>query len=325
MIIVTGGAGFIGSNLVKGLNDRGYQDILVVDNIGKTDKFKNLVSLSISDYIDKVDFINGIEAGEYDHTSIKAVFHIGACSDTMEYDGKYMMNNNYEYSKTLLHFCLRRKIPFTYASSASVYGNGNHGFTEKTECEDALNVYAFSKMQFDRYVNNLLPTIDSQVVGLRFFNVFGPQEVHKGRMASIGYQLYNQIAKEGVAKLFTGVDGYADGEQLRDFIYVKDVVKVNLFFFDHPGKSGVFNCGTGKARSFNAVANSIITAKGCGKIEYVPFPEQLRGKYQNYTEADTTKLLSVGYDGGFMELEAAIADYCQYLDHHNGYLKQEYR
>lgn len=321
MIIVTGGAGFIGSNLVKELNNRGQQDILVVDNIGNTDKFKNLIPLKIADYIDKVDFINAIETGEYDLTAIKAIFHIGACSDTMEYDGKYMMNNNYEYSKTLLHFCLRRKIPFIYASSASVYGNGANGFSEKAECEDALNVYAFSKMQFDRYVNNLLPSIDSQVVGLRFFNVFGPQEVHKGRMASIEYQLYNQITKDGVAKLFTGIDGYADGDQLRDFIYVKDVVKVNLFFFDNPDKRGVFNCGTGKSRSFNAVANSIIKAKGFGKIEYVPFPEQLRGKYQSYTEADTAKLMSAGYDGGFMELEDAIADYCRYLDHNKGYLK----
>lgn len=320
MIIVTGGAGFIGSNLIKGLNDKGYSDILVVDNIGKTDKFKNLVPLKIYDYIDKENFIHAIEAGEYEHKKIQAIFHIGACSDTMEYDGKYMMNNNYEYSKTLLHFCLRRKIPFTYASSASVYGNGDKGFRETAECEDALNVYAFSKMQFDRYVNSLLPTIDSQVIGLRFFNVFGPQEIHKGRMASIAYQLYNQITKEGVAKLFAGINGYGDGEQLRDFIYVKDVVKVNLFFLDHPEQSGVFNCGTGKARSFNAVANSIIAAKNAGRIEYVPFPEQLKGKYQNYTEADTAKLLKAGYDGGFTELEAAIADYCQYLDNNNGYL-----
>lgn len=321
MIIVTGGAGFIGSNLVKGLNDRGYRDILVVDNIGKTDKFKNLVSLQIADYMDKVDFINALQEGQYDNERIEAIFHMGACSDTMEYDGKYMMNNNYEYSKIVLHFCTRRKIPFIYASSASVYGNGLGGFAEKTECEDALNVYAFSKMQFDRYVTRLLPTCDSQVVGLRFFNVFGPQEVHKGPMASIAYQLYNQVQKTGIAKLFAGIDGYADGEQLRDFIYVKDLVKVNLFFFDHPEKHGVFNCGTGKARSFNAVANSIIAALGSGTIEYVPFPEKLRGKYQNHTEADTAKLISAGYDGGFMELETAIVDYCKYLDQSNGYIK----
>jgi len=320
MIIVTGGAGFIGSNLIKGLNDKGRNDILVVDNIGRTDKFKNIVALKIYDYIDKVDFITDVKNGKYDNEKIDVIFHIGACSDTMEYDGKYMMNNNYEYSKTLLHFCLRRKIPFIYASSASVYGNGLQGFSEEEKCEDALNVYAFSKMQFDRYVTQLLPTIDSQVVGLRFFNVFGPQEVHKGRMASITYQLYNQITKDGVAKLFAGVDGYEDGEQQRDFIYVKDVVKVNLFFWEHSNKSGVFNCGTGKARSFNDVANSIIKAKNHGRIEYVPFPEGLRGKYQNYTQADMSNLLKIGYNGGFMELEESIADYCSYLDKNEGYL-----
>jgi ADP-L-glycero-D-manno-heptose 6-epimerase len=320
MIIVTGGAGFVGSNLIKGLNDKGREDILVVDNIGKTDKFKNLVSLKIHDYVDKMDFIQGIINGKYENEKIDVIFHIGACSDTMEYDGKYMMSNNYEYSKLLLHFCLRRKIPFMYASSASVYGNGVQGFSEQEECEDALNVYAFSKMQFDRYVKQLLPAIDSQVVGLRYFNVFGPQEVHKGRMASITYQLYNQIAKDGVAKLFAGVDGYKDGEQQRDFIYVKDVVKVNLFFWEHPDKSGIFNCGTGKARSFNDVANSIIKAKNNGRIEYVPFPEGLRGKYQNFTQADTGKLIGIDYDGGFMELEESIADYCSYLDKSKGYL-----
>lgn len=320
MIIVTGGAGFVGSNLVKGLNDRGRKDILVVDTLGESDKFKNLISLEIYDYVDIEDFHQDIMQGKYEEKKIDVVFHIGACSDTMEYNGKYMMSNNYDYSKTLLHFCLRRKIPFIYASSASVYGNGLEGFSEKRECEDALNVYAFSKMQFDRYVNQLLPNIDSQVVGLRYFNVFGPQEVHKGRMASITYQLYNQLMKDGVAKLFAGIDGYKDGEQQRDFIYVKDVVKVNLFFWEHSDKSGVFNCGTGKARSFNDVANSIIKAKQHGRIEYVPFPEGLRGKYQNFTQADTSKLLSSGYNGGFMELEESIADYCNYLDKNKGYL-----
>lgn len=321
MIIVTGGAGFVGSNLIKGLNDKGRNDILVVDNIGKTEKFKNLVPLQILDYVDKNDFLQDILQGKYENEKIDVIFHIGACSDTMEYDGKYMMNNNYEYSKTLLHFCLRRKVPFIYASSASVYGNGLNGFSEKAECEDALNVYAFSKMQFDRYVNRLLPAADSQIVGLRFFNVFGPQEVHKGRMASITYQLYNQIVKDGTAKLFAGVDGYRDGEQQRDFIYVKDVVKVNLFFWEHRNKSGVFNCGTGKARSFNDVAKSIIKVKNHGKIEYVPFPEGLKGKYQNFTQADTSKLLSAGYNGGFMELEESIADYCSYLDNNKGFIK----
>lgn len=321
MIIVTGGAGFVGSNLVHELNLRGHQNILIVDNMGDGNKFKNLVPLKFQDYMDKADFIENMRQGYFDRQEIQGVFHIGACSDTMEYNGNYMMKNNYEYSKELLHFCLKKKVSFIYASSASVYGNGENGFTENPQCEGALNVYAFSKMQFDRYVRQILPQANSQVVGLRFFNVFGPQEMHKGRMASIAYQLYHQIHDAGVAKLFAGTQGYGDGEQLRDFIYVKDVVKVNLFFWKHSDKKGIFNCGTGKARSFNDVANSIIKAKGKGRIEYIPFPEGLKGKYQSFTEADTTSLLEAGYDGGFMELEDAIADYCRYLDENEGYLK----
>ena len=321
MIIVTGGAGFVGSNLVHELNLQGHQNILIVDNMGDGNKFKNLVPLKFQDYMDKADFIENMRQGYFDRQEIQGVFHIGACSDTMEYNGNYMMKNNYEYSKELLHFCLKKKVSFIYASSASVYGNGENGFTENPQCEGALNVYAFSKMQFDRYVRQILPQANSQVVGLRFFNVFGPQEMHKGRMASIAYQLYNQISDTGVAKLFAGVEGYGNGEQLRDFIYVKDVVKVNLFFWQHPNKTGIFNCGTGKARSFNDVANSIIKAKGKGSIEYIPFPESLKGKYQSFTEADTGSLLASGYNGGFMELEEALADYCHYLDENKGYLK----
>jgi ADP-L-glycero-D-manno-heptose 6-epimerase len=320
MFIVTGGAGFVGSNLVKGLNGQGVDNILVVDNMGSGDKFRNLIPLNFRDYMDKKDFMDNITAGRFEPETIEAVFHIGACSDTMEYNGNYMMQNNYEYSKELLHFCLRRKIPFIYASSASVYGGGKEGFAEREQCEDALNVYAFSKLQFDRYVRRLLPKTDSQVVGLRYFNVFGPQEMHKGKMASIAYQLYKQVNQAGGARLFAGTEGYGNGEQLRDFIYVKDVVKVNLYCWLHPKTSGIFNCGTGKARSFNDVANSIIKAKGKGRIEYIPFPESLKGKYQSFTEADTAQLLAAGYDGGFTALEAAIADYCRHLDENNGYL-----
>ncbi|HWR38244.1 MAG TPA: ADP-glyceromanno-heptose 6-epimerase [Patescibacteria group bacterium] len=321
MIIVTGGAGFIGSNLVFGLNEQGREDILIVDNLTAGDKCKNLNALAFHDYVDKSDFIRMVAEGRLDDEEIDAVFHLGACSDTMEYNGKYMMENNYEYSKTLLHFCLKHSAPFIYASSASVYGSGHQGFREMPECEGALNVYACSKMLFDRYVKRVLPAAKSQIVGLRYFNVFGPQELHKGRMASIVYQLHHQLVKDGAVRLFTGTDGYADGGQLRDFIYVKDVVKVNLFFWQHPRQSGVFNCGTGQARTFNAVAESVIKAQGRGHIEYVPFPESLRGKYQSFTEANTEQLLAAGYDGGFYALEGAVAEYCAYLENSGGYLK----
>lgn len=320
MIIVTGGAGFIGSNIVRSLNERGYKDILIIDDLGTSEKFKNLIGLRYLDYRHKDDFLKDIEDGLYDVKEIEAVFHQGACSDTMEYDCNYMMAVNYEYSKALLHFCLNRRIPFLYASSASTYGNGENGFREDEECEGALNIYAFSKLTFDRYVRQILPTAKSQVVGLKYFNVFGPQELHKGKMASIVYQLHQQMKQNGFVKLFKGVDGYGDGEQKRDFIYVKDVVNVNLWFFENNGPSGIYNCGTGEARTFNAVANSVISYLGKGHIDYIEFPEVLRGKYQNFTEADTAKLLAAGYDSGFHRLEDAVAEYCAFVDN-GGYFK----
>lgn len=314
MIIVTGGAGFIGSNIVKTLNEKGYADILIVDDLGTGDKFKNLVGLRCRDYIHKDTFLQHLQSGRYGKTCIDAIFHEGACSDTMEYDCNYMMNTNYEYSKALLHFCLERRIPFLYASSASTYGSGQHGFRESRECEGALNIYAFSKLSFDRYVRSGLDAAQSQVVGLKYFNVFGPQEKHKGKMASIAYQLYQQRKQTGQVKLFKGTDGYLDGEQQRDFIYVKDVANVNLWFFENHGPSGVYNCGTGRARSFNAVAEAVLKHFGSGSVEYVDFPEVLKGKYQNFTQADLDCLLAAGYDGGFRELEDAIEEYCRFLD-----------
>ena len=320
MIIVTGGAGFVGSNMVKGLNEKGYDNILVVDNMGSGDKYKNLLALNIKDYVNKNDYIIDVKAGKYDNEDIEAIFHIGACSDTMEYNANYMMANNYEYSRELLHFSLKRRIPFVYASSASVYGSGQGGFKEEEACEGALNVYAFSKLQFDRYVRKVLPEAKSQVAGLRYFNVYGPQENHKGKMASIVYQLYRQLKETGVVKLFKGIDGYADGEQRRDFIYVKDIVAVNLFLLEHPEVSGVYNCGTGKARSFNNVANALLKAYGQGRLEYIDFPETLRGKYQSFTQADPGKLTVAGYDRPFTSLEAAVSEYFHYLDEADGYL-----
>jgi ADP-L-glycero-D-manno-heptose 6-epimerase len=321
MFIVTGGAGFIGSNIVKDLNQQGISDILIVDDLGNDEKYRNLVGLRYRDYCHKDDFLADVIDREYDSDLIEGIFHQGACSDTMEYNCNYVMANNYEYSKTLLHFCLDRKIPFLYASSASTYGNGGKGFREEEGCEEALNPYAFSKLSFDRYVRLLLPTAVSPVIGLKYFNVYGPQEHHKGKMASIVYQLYNQVKQAGVVRLFKGIDGYGDGEQRRDFIYVKDVVKVNMHFFTQGGPSGIYNCGTGRATSFNEVAKAVIAAHGSGHLEYIDFPEILKGKYQNYTEADTAKLRQIGFQDDFWTIEAAVADYGAILQASGGYYR----
>lgn len=314
MIIVTGGAGFIGSNIVKALNERGRSDILIVDNLGKGEKYKNLIGLKFYDYVHREDFLKSVIEGEFDDFNIEVIFHEGACSDTMEYDVNYMIKTNYEYSKTIFNFCADNEVDLIYASSASTYGNGDNGFTENETCENALNPYAFSKLLFDRYVRQNLDEIDNKVIGLRYFNVFGPQEFHKGRMASIAYQMYKQIKETGVIKLFKGTDGYKDGEQRRDFIFVKDVAKVNLWCWENDIENGVYNCGTGTATTFNAVAQAVISALGKGKIEYIDFPETLQGKYQSFTQADTRKLLSAGYDGGFTNINDAVKQYCQFLD-----------
>lgn len=314
MIIVTGGAGFIGSNIVKELNKQGRSDILVVDDLKNGTNFRNLLGLKFLDYCHKDDFLKNIKEDVYDSLDIEVVFHEGACSDTMEYDCNFMMETNYEYSKAVLHFCVDHRIPFLYASSASTYGSGANGFSEGDACENALNIYAFSKLAFDRYVRQLIPEAKSQIVGLKYFNVYGPQEHHKGKMASIVYQLYNQIKQNGYVKLFKGIDGYGDGEQKRDFVYVKDVVKVNLWFWQQAGASGIYNCGTGHAHTYNETAQAVINCLGKGYIEYVDFPEVLRGKYQNYTEADLKNLLAAGYNQGFYTLTDAVGEYCKLLD-----------
>lgn len=319
MIIVTGGAGFIGSNIVKGLNERGRDDILIVDNLTNMVKFKNIQGLRALDYMDKVDFLEAVKAGKFNNTQIDVIFHEGACSDTMEYNGKYMMQNNFEYTKTLMEFALAHKIQFLWASSASTYGSGLKGFTEKHQCEEALNVYAFSKLFFDNYARRYFATAESQIVGLRYFNVYGPQENHKGKMASMVYQMFNQWQAAGKVKLFSAYDGYGPGEQTRDFIYVKDVVKVNFFFWDHPELKGVYNCGTGNAHQFNDMARAVLKFFGSGELEYIPFPEVLKGKYQSFTQADASKLLAAGYDGGFTDFETAVLDYCQVLAKTGGY------
>ncbi len=312
MIVVTGGAGFIGSNLVKGLNAISENDILIVDDLLNGEKHKNLNSLYFSDYIDRLDFISTLDS--FNKSGIKAVFHLGACSDTMEKDGRYMMDNNYGYSKKLLHFCLDNKIPFIYASSASVYGDGSRGFNEERRCEYPLNIYAFSKYLFDQYVRKILPGIRTQVVGLRYFNVYGPQENHKGKMSSVICHFYEEIQTEGKMRLFEGSDGF-----LRDFIFVGDVVEVNLFFLKNPSKNGIFNCGTGNAESFLKIANIMKTSFSDSNLEFIPFPENLKGKYQAFTRADLTLLRKSGYSGKFTSLEEGVNFYAGILKKSGGY------
>ncbi len=324
--IVTGASGFIGSNLVKALNERGENNIIAVDNLKHADKFKNLVDCDIADYLDKADFLRKLQEGFFDGL-ITAVLHQGACSDTMETDGRYMMENNYHYSLELLNYCQNEEVPFLYASSASVYGSGNV-FKESREYEAPLNVYGYSKFLFDQIVRRRWHKRASQIVGLRYFNVYGVREAHKGRMASVAYHLFNQYRAEGLVKLFEGCDGYADGEQLRDFVAIEDVIKVNMHFLEHPGESGIFNLGTGKAQSFNDVAVSTVNTLRAAEsksqltleamrqqqiLRYIPFPEQLRGKYQSYTQADITALRGVGYVEPFLTVEQGVADYVHKL------------
>jgi ADP-L-glycero-D-manno-heptose 6-epimerase len=310
VIIVTGGAGFIGSNLVRGLNARGLNDIMVVDDLRDGRKFVNLVEREIADYLDLDDFIDRVRAGE-SLGRVEAVFHQGACSTTTEWDGRYMLANNFEYSKTLLHWCEELRVPFIYASSAAVYG-ASGGFRETRECERPLNVYGWSKLMFDRYVERRAPAA-CQLVGLRYFNVYGPNEQHKGSMASTAFHFDRQLREDGEARLFEGSDGYADGEQRRDFIHVDDAVAVNLWFLDHPAKSGVFNVGTGRSQTFNEVARAVVAWHGRGAIRYIPFPGHLQGAYQSYTQADLTRLREAGYDAPFMSVEQGVPRYLDAL------------
>lgn len=305
MFIVTGGAGFVGSNLVRELNRRGHSDILVVDNLTRGDKARNLADLTLSDYLDKREFRARLDAGTLD-LQPEAVFHNGACSDTMEPDGRYMMENNYGDSKALLHWCLARKTPLVYASSAATYG-ASPDFEPVPRNEAPLNVYGYSKLAFDQHVRSLLPAIQSPVVGLRYFNVYGPREQHKGRMMSVLHQLLRQLQETGACRLFSGSDGFGDGEQQRDFIHVGDIVAINLHFAAAGMAKAIVNAGTGRARSFNAIARTLIASLGQGRIDYIPFPENLRGKYQSFTQADVRSLREAGYGAPFTELEAGIA------------------
>ena len=312
MVIVTGGAGFIGSNIVKGLNDKGIDNILIVDNLEKAEKHKNLNKIKFYDYVDKRDF----NVEEFlQNNKVEAVFHQGSLSNIMETDGRYMMKNNYECTKETFLACQKHNVRLFYASSASVYGNGDKGFIEKEECEYPLNVYAFSKYQFDRFLNLNIKHLGSQVVGLRYFNVYGPQENHKGRMASVAFHMFNQIKNNEPMKLFEGSQNFK-----RDFIYVDDVVAVNMFFFEHQSISGIYNCGTGNAESFCEIANALKEKYTEAKIEYIPFPESLIGKYQTFTQSDITSLRKAGYNKPFISLKEGTLKYADILENSGGYI-----
>lgn len=327
--IVTGAAGFIGANLIKALNERGLRRIIAVDNLRKADKFRNLVDCDIADYIDKQEFLERLLAGDFDG-DVNAILHQGACSNTMETDGRYMMENNYRYSLALLDWCLDQEVPFLYASSAATYGGGAM-FSEERQYESPLNVYGYSKFLFDQIVRQRLAATggaNSQVVGCRYFNVYGPRESHKERMASVAFHHYQQFRSDGKVKLFAGCDGYADGQQQRDFVYVDDVVRVNLHFLDQPQTSGIFNVGSGRAQSFNELAVANVNACRAlsgepalalaelvrqGLIEYIPFPPALRGKYQSFTQANLAKLRQAGYEHRFAGVEDGVPQYVKWL------------
>jgi len=312
MIIVTGGAGFIGSNIVQRLNSAGISDILVVDDLSDGRKALNLAGCQIADYMDYEDFLRRIVARKDVAAKLLGVLHQGACTTTTEWDGRLMMHLNYEFSKQLLHYCLDRHIPLIYASSASVYGAGRE-FRVETECERPINVYAWSKLAFDQHVRRVVSSANSQVVGLRYFNVYGPGEAHKGSMASVIWHFHNQLREGDEVRLFDGSDGYGPGEQLRDFVHVDDVASVNLWFLEHGGRRGIFNLGTGKARSFNDVARAVVAWHRHGTIRYIPFPAHLAGSYQSFTEADLTTLRLAGYNDEFIGIEEGVRSYLDVL------------
>ena len=327
-LVVTGAAGFIGSNIVKGLNARGLSDIIAVDDLTQGDKFRNLADLQIADYVDQDTFYAAFAQGAYG--PVEAVFHQGACSDTMQSDGKYMMSNNYTLTCGLYETCQSKGSRLLYASSAAIYG-GSSVFTEDLANERPLNVYGYSKLLFDQKLRRELGTelaARHQVVGLRYFNVYGPREQHKGRMASVAYHQFNQFRAEGKVKLFGEYGGYASGAQMRDFVFIDDVVAVNLWFFDNPQACGIFNLGSGRAQPFNDVAVAVLNslraqagqpqltlaqAASQGLIEYVPVPQALHGKYQSYTQADLARLRATGCEHVFADVAHGISTYVKWL------------
>lgn len=308
MYIVTGGAGFIGSNIVHALNQKGINDIIVVDDLSDGHKFRNIVDADILDYRDKDDFLAELLSGKYDPNNIKAILHQGACSSTTEWDGRMMMRNNYDYTKTLFHYCTQHYIPLIYASSAAVYGASTQ-FNIDPANESPLNVYGYSKCQFDRYLRKNMPGHPSQVVGLRYFNVYGPREQHKGSMASVAFHFNKQLLETGCVNLFEGSENFK-----RDFVFIDDVVAVILWFLEHPEHSGIFNVGTGRSQTFIDVANAVLKWHGRGEINYIPFPSHLQGSYQDFTQSDNSNLYHIGFEGEFVDVATGTKKYLDWLN-----------
>ena len=324
-VVVTGAAGMIGSNIVHGLNALGIDDVIAVDDLTDGPKYRNLLGARISDYFDKTDFYGRFANGDFG--KVDAVLHQGACSDTMEHDGRFMLDTNYRCSKDLLDACQAQGTRLLYASSAATYG-GSDSFREEPAFEQPLNVYGYSKLLFDNVVRRMLSHNRSQVVGFRYFNVYGPREQHKGRMASVAFHHFNQFRDTGKVKLFGEYGGYAPGAQNRDFIFVDDVVAVNLWFLQHPGQNGIFNLGTGRAQPFNDVAEATVNASRAlkgeaalplpelvaqGLIEYIDFPQALVGKYQCHTQADLARLRATGCDHVFTDVAGGVKRYVDWL------------
>lgn len=324
-VVVTGAAGMIGSNIVHGLNRIGVDDVIAVDDLTDGPKYRNLLGARISDYFDRSDFYTRFAKGEFGQ--VDAVLHQGACSDTMEHNGRYMLDTNYRCSKDLLDACQAQGVRLLYASSAATYG-GSASFREEPAFEQPLNVYGYSKLLFDNVVRRMLGSATAQVAGFRYFNVYGPREQHKARMASVAFHQFNQFRESGKVRLFGEYGGYAAGEQRRDFVHVDDVVAVNLWFLEHPEASGIFNLGTGRAQPFNDVALASVNAARAqrgeaalplpdlvqrGLVEYIPFPDALVGKYQCFTQADLTRLRAVGCEHPFVDVATGVRRYVDWL------------
>ncbi len=310
MIVVTGGAGFIGSAIIWELNRRGKKEILIVDELGTDEKWKNLVGLQFEDFVHKHKFIDSINKAAF--INADAIIHMGANSSTTEKDADYLFNNNYLYTKTLAEFCLNNNIRFIYASSAATYGDGSLGFDDDENKSDTLrplNMYGFSKSMFDIWAVN--QDVINKIVGLKYFNVFGPNEYHKGDMRSVVHKAFEQVRDTGGVKLFKSRNPkYKDGEQMRDFIYVKDAVNITLHFLDNKNINGLFNVGSGQARTWNNLVAALFKAmEKPVNIEYIDLPDHLADKYQYFTEANLSKLKNAGYKKEIASLESSINDY----------------